>query len=202
MMGGCWATGVWHLPGQTAQSTRPWFSFHIISPNAKLEIEPNALMLEQVLYLLLMEVVFTWNTRTMWTCSAKIWQRLVHRTDISLHQGFQMFLLFLSPLGINKVCILHPYLDEWFSIGYFQFWPPSDRPWLCNLNHLVHRIQLSFLVFSQDSMHQTLHCSIQCLRTMLFHHSIILQIFRCTRKQLHHLITLVIECMETRWSSD
>jgi len=37
-------------------------------------------MLEQVLYLQMMEVVSLWDTRTMWTCLAKVWQRLMQHT--------------------------------------------------------------------------------------------------------------------------
>jgi hypothetical protein len=56
-MGGCWTSGVWLVPGRTASSAGPWISFPIIFPNSKSEIEANVQMLEQVLYLLIMEVV-------------------------------------------------------------------------------------------------------------------------------------------------
>jgi len=122
--------------------------------------------------------------------------------SVPLHKGLQMWMLSLSPLEINEVCILLWYWDEWFSIGEFWFWPPPDRLWLSNLNHLVCRILLSFFVFSLDSMHQTLHSGIQCLSIMLFHHSIIFWIFRHTWKQLHRLKIPVIEWMESQCSSD
>jgi len=57
---------------------------------------------------------------------------------------------------------------------------------------------LSILVFSPDGMHQTLHCGIQCIGAVHFHHCLILWIFRCTWKQPHCLITPVIEWMESR----
>jgi len=56
-------------------------AFLPIIPNLKLEIKANTQMLEQVLYLLMMEVVSLWDTRTMWVYSADIWQRFLHRTD-------------------------------------------------------------------------------------------------------------------------
>jgi len=80
-MWGCWTSGVWLIPGCTAWSAGPWFSFPIIFLNSKSEIEDNVQILDQVLYLLIMEVVSLWDTRTMWTCSAKIWQRLWHCTN-------------------------------------------------------------------------------------------------------------------------
>jgi len=121
--------------------------------------------------------------------------------SVPLHQGLQMCLLFLSPLEINEVCILLWYADEWFAIGEFQFWLPPDRPWRWNLNHPVRCILLIFFVFRPDRMHQTLHSRIQCLSTMLFHHSIILWMFRRTWKQPHRLTTPVIEWMESWCSS-
>jgi len=56
-------------------------------PNVKSEIEANAQMLEQVMYLLMMEVVFLWDTRTMWTYTATIW-RLTHRTLYGIQREF------------------------------------------------------------------------------------------------------------------
>jgi hypothetical protein len=57
---------------------------------------------------------------------------------------------------------------------------------------------LSFIVFSPDSMHQTLHSRVQRLTTMSFNHSIILWIIRCTWTLPHRLKTPVIEWMESR----
>jgi len=51
-------------------------------------------------------------------------------------------------------------------------------------------------------MHQTLHSCIQCLSTMLLHHSTILWIFRRTWTQPHHLNTPVMEWMESWCRSD
>jgi hypothetical protein len=56
-MGGCWTSGVWLVHGRTAGCAGPWFSFPIIVPISKSEIEANVQMLQQVLYLLMMEVV-------------------------------------------------------------------------------------------------------------------------------------------------
>ena len=69
--GRLWTCGVWLVTGRTAWSAGPWFPFPIIFPNPKSEIEANAQMLEQVMYLLMMEVVSPWDTRTMWTYAAK-----------------------------------------------------------------------------------------------------------------------------------
>jgi len=83
-MGDCWTRSVWLAPGQTTLSWGPWFPFPIIpNPNSKTEIETNTQLLEQVLYRLIMEDISLWDTRTMQTCSAKIWQRLSHCTGQS-----------------------------------------------------------------------------------------------------------------------
>jgi len=78
-MGGCWTDGVWLVSGQTAWSASSWFSFPIIFPNSKSEIDANVQMLEHVLDLLMMEVISPWDTRTMWRYSAKKGQRLLLR---------------------------------------------------------------------------------------------------------------------------
>ena len=75
-MGVCWTSGVWLGSGRTAWSAGAWFPFPIIIPNPKSEIEANAQMLEQVMYLLMMEVISPGDTRTRWTYAAKIWQTL------------------------------------------------------------------------------------------------------------------------------
>jgi len=122
--------------------------------------------------------------------------------SVSVQNSLQCCLHVLSPLEINEVWISLWYLNHCFSIVKFQFRPLPYRSWLCNLYHPVCRILLSFFVFSLDSMHQTLHSGIQCLSTMLLHHSIILWIVRRTWKQLHRLITPVMEWMESQCSSN
>jgi len=122
--------------------------------------------------------------------------------SVSLHQGLQFHLLILSWLKINEVCILIWYPNEWLSVGTFRIRPPLYRPSRYNLYHLVCHILLSFFVFSPDSMHHTLYSGIQCLCTMLLHHSVILWIFRHTWQQPQHLITPIIEWMESQCSCD
>jgi len=122
--------------------------------------------------------------------------------SVSLHKGLQFSLLVFSPFKINKVGILLRYPNQGFPIQEFRFWPPPYRPGLCNLDHPVCHILLSILVFGPDGMHQTLHCVIQCIGAVHFHHCLILWIFRCTWKQPHRLITPVIEWMESRRCSD
>jgi len=124
------------------------------------------------------------------------------RQCVPLCKGHRLYLLFLSPLGINEVCFLLWYPDKWLSIGQCQFWPPPSHPWRCNLNHLGSCILLSFIIFCLDSMHHTLHSWLHCLSTRLFHHSIMLWIFRRTWKQPHHLKTPAMEWMESRCSCD
>jgi len=79
-MEGCWTWGIWLFPGQTTWSTARLVSFTIFFPNSKSAIDSNVLMLEQVLYLLMMEIVSPWDTKTVWTYSTKIWERLLHHT--------------------------------------------------------------------------------------------------------------------------
>jgi len=122
--------------------------------------------------------------------------------SVSLHKGLQFSLFFLTPVEINKVCILLRYPNRLFPIRKSRFWPPPYRSGLCNLDHPVCRDLLSVLVFSPDHMHQTLHSGIQCIGAVLFHHSLILWIFRRTWKEPHHLITPVIEWMESRRCRD
>jgi len=121
--------------------------------------------------------------------------------SVPLHQGLQMCLHFLSPLEINQVWILFGYSDEWFSIGKFRFRPPPYCWRLGNLYYPVHHNLLNFFISSLDSMQQTLHSRKQCLCTILFHHRIILCIFRCTWKLPHCLITPVIEWMQSQHCS-
>jgi len=80
MMGGSWTSGVWLASGRTAWWAGLWFSFAIIFPNSKSEIEANVQMLDHVLCLLMMEVVSPQDTRTMWMYKVKIGQRHSHRT--------------------------------------------------------------------------------------------------------------------------
>jgi len=112
--------------------------------------------------------------------------------SVSFHQRFYFSLLFLSPFKINKVYILLRSPNKWFPIRHFQFWPPPDRPGLCNLDYLGCSILMSLIVFSPDGMHQTFQCGIQCLGSMHFHHSIILWILRPTWTQPYRLKKPVI----------
>jgi len=89
------------------------------------------------------------------------------------------------------------YTKQLYSIGMLWFKPPPHCPRISAPYHPVHSISLSFLVSSLDSKDQTLNRGIQCLCTMLFHHCIILWIFRRTWKQPHRLITPVIGRLES-----
>jgi len=111
-------------------------------------------------------------------------------------------LLVLIPFEINTMCILLWYPNKWFPIREFRFWPPPYRPRLSYLDHPACRILLRVLLFSRDGMHGTLHCGMQCIGAVHFHHSLVLWIFRRTWKQPHRLITPVIEWMESRSCTD
>jgi len=121
---------------------------------------------------------------------------------VSFPKGLKFSLLCRSPLTIIEVCIVLWYPHQWLSGGKLLFRPPPYRPSLCNLYHLVWGILLRFFVFSLDGIHQTLHYGKQFICTMLFHHSLVLCIFRVTWKQSPCLITLVIEWMESWCSCD
>jgi len=68
---GYWSIGFWIIPGPTACSAGSWCSFPNIIPNPQSEIQANAQMLPQVMYLLMMEVQSMWDTRSIWTSAAK-----------------------------------------------------------------------------------------------------------------------------------
>jgi len=122
--------------------------------------------------------------------------------SVYLRKGLYSNLPFLSPVEINKMCLLCHYPTKEFPICEFGFWPPLHRPGLCIFNYPVYCILLRVMVFSLDGIHQTLHSGIQCLSAMLFHHSLILCIFRCTGKQPHCPKTPVIEWMESQSCRD
>jgi len=100
--------------------------------------------------------------------------------SVSLYQGLQFSILFLSPLKITAVCILAQYPDEWISIGQFRYRPLPYCSSLCNLYHLVPHFLLNFIVFCPDSMHQTLHSWIQCICAIFF--NLVLQAHRKTSR--------------------
>jgi len=117
--------------------------------------------------------------------------------SVSFNKSCQIYLLFLSPLKMNEVCILLRYWKEWFSI--FKLWLPAHPQYQRsgNLGHHMHCILRSFSVFGMEAMHWTVSHWIQYLCTMLFHRSNNLWTFRCTWTLLYHLIIPVIEWMES-----
>jgi len=119
--------------------------------------------------------------------------------NVSLHQGLQLYWHFLSPLEINEVCNVLQYPNEWFSICVLQFLPHLYYWRLWNLNHPLHYNMFSFIIFSPNSMHQTLFSGLRCIYAMRFHHSIILWIARCTGNQPHCQEMPVIKWMESRF---
>jgi len=116
----------------------------------------------------------------------------------SFHKGLQFWVLFPSPWQNNQMSILGWNPDWWFPICSVQISPPAGCPGLCNADHLVHHILVTFVVFNLDGMHHTPRCRTQCFCSVVFHHCIILWIFRCTGKQLHHLTTKISSWMESR----
>jgi len=70
--GGCWTCRVWHITSQTTWLAIPRFSFPMIIPNPMLEIEAHAMMLKQLLYVLMTDIVSPWDPKTMETSSLKI----------------------------------------------------------------------------------------------------------------------------------
>jgi hypothetical protein len=112
--------------------------------------------------------------------------------------------LLTSPrtIELKKVCIVNGHLSKRCSIRYVRFRPPYCLPSLCHLYHPVHLILLSCIVYSSDSMHQTLPSGMQSPSTMHLHYSVMLRIVRCTSKQPHHPKTPLIECMKSWCSCD
>jgi len=74
---------------------------------------------------------------------------------------------------------------------------PSNWSALCDWDNWACRTLKCFVVFSPNGMHHTLHHGMQCIGNVIFHHSIILSIFRCTGKQPHHLIAPIQMWMES-----
>jgi len=97
------------------------------------------------------------------------------------------FLIF-SPLEFKNVGILCQYLNDSFSIRNFWLQLHPECPRISSMGPPVRHILLIFFTFSPDGIHQTLHCRIQYLCTMLFHCSNLHWIIRYSWKQPHCLI--------------
>jgi len=70
MMGGCRTSEIWGFPGWNAWSSNCRFLYPITIRHPKLVIVAKAPTLQQVLNLLLLEVIFLWDMKTMLMFSA------------------------------------------------------------------------------------------------------------------------------------